>query len=87
MNNQNCNHTQTNHAKTNGHSGSSSQHNSTHNHMTNNHATNHNGICSNDYEGVEQVANAEMCFFCFEILHGELYRVDDTPEANFTNEA
>lgn len=55
--------------------------------MTNNHATNHNGICSNDYEGVEQVANAEMCFFCFEILHGELYRVDGPPEANFTNEA
>lgn len=83
MNNQQCNHTQANHAKTNGIAPGSSTSNSTHNH-----ATNHNGICSNGYGGIEQVANPEMCFFCFEILHRELYRSsDDQPEANFTNEA
>lgn len=67
----------------NGHSNSS-----THNGIANhNHATNHNGVCSNGYGDVEQVASPEMCFFCFEVLHRELYRVDDQPEANFTNEA
>jgi len=86
MNNQNSNHTQVNHAKTNGHSSGSSD-KSTHNHSTNNHATNHNGVCSNGYGGVEQVASPEMCFFCFETLHRELFRIDDQPEANFTNEA
>lgn len=87
MNNQNCNHTQVNHAKTNGHSSGSSD-KSAHNHSTNHHhATNHNGVCSNGYDGVEQVASAEMCFFCFETLHRELFRVDDQPEANFTNDA
>lgn len=77
MNNQHCNHT---HAKTNGNASGAS--NSTHNH-----ASNHNGVCSNGYGGIEQVASPEMCFFCFEILHRELYHVDDPPEANFTNEA
>lgn len=93
MNNSSCNHAQspsssssTNHAKMNGHSSSSTQNNvGNHNHA--HHATNHNGVCSNGYGDVEQVANAEMCFFCFEVLHRELYRVDDSPEANFTNEA
>lgn len=85
MNNSTCNHTpsSSNHAKMNGHSSSSTQ-NNVGNH---NHATNHNGVCSNGYGDVEQVANAEMCFFCFEVLHRELYRLDDMPEANFTNEA
>lgn len=85
MNNHSCNHAQSssNHAKMNGHASSSTP-NNIGNH---NHATNHNGVCSNGYGDVEQVANAEMCFFCFEVLHRELYRVDDQPEANFTNEA
>lgn len=76
-------HSSTNHAKTNGHAGASTQ-NNVGNH---NHATNHNGVCSNGYGDVEQVANAEMCFYCFEVLHRELYRTDDPLEANFTNEA
>lgn len=60
-----------NHAKTNGH-----------------HAGNHNnGVCPNGYNGVEQIASPEMCFYCFEVLHRELYRIDDAPEANFTNDA
>lgn len=73
----------------NGHSSSSTQNNiGNHNHANHtNHATNHNGVCSNGYGDVEQVASPEMCFFCFEVLHRELYRVDDSPEANFTNEA
>lgn len=80
MNNQHCNHNQVNHAKTNGHASGSSSGGS-------HHVTNHNGVCSNGYDGIEQVASPEMCFFCFEILHRELYNVDDPPEANFTNEA
>lgn len=84
MNNQQCNQTQSNHAKCNGNSSGASN---SHNHLTNNHATNHNGVCSNGYLGVEQVASPEMCFFCFEVLYRELYRLDDSPEANFTNEA
>lgn len=81
MNNINCNHgsSSNHHGKMNGHAGASTQ-----NH---NHATNHNGVCSNGYGDVEQVANPEMCFFCFEVLHRELYRTDDPLEANFTNEA
>lgn len=51
------------------------------------HATNHNGVCSNGYNGVEQIASAEMCFYCFEVLHRELYSLDDIPEAGFTNDA
>lgn len=84
MNNQ-CNHNQlNNHAKTNGHGPlPSSSSSSIHNH----HASNHNGVCTNGYGGVEQVANPEMCFFCFEVLHSELYRMNEPPEPNFTNEA
>lgn len=80
MNNQPCNH-----AKTNGHS--SSLTNGHANHLTNGHASNHNGVCVNGCSGVEQVANPEMCFFCFEVLYCELYRLDDPAETNFTNEA
>lgn len=77
---QQCNHA---HAKSNGHSST----NGIDNHVMNNHATNHNGVCSNDLGGVEQIASPEMCFFCFEVLHRELYRIDDPPLANFTNDA
>lgn len=84
MSNQPCNHNQlNNHAKTNGHVPSSSSSSSTHNH----HATNHNGICANGYGGVEQVASPEMCFFCFEVLYCELYRMNEPPEPIFTNDA
>lgn len=73
MSNQPCNSSQSvQHAKTNGH------------HVGNNH---NGGVCSNGYNGVEQIASAEMCFYCFEVLHRELYRNDDVPEANFTNDA
>lgn len=74
MSNQPCNH-----AKTNGYGPSSSAHN--------HHAANHNGICPNGYDGVEQVANPEMCFFCFEVLYCELYRLKEPPEPICTNDA
>lgn len=82
MNNQQCNMNgqMNNHGKTNGFSSTSST-------LMNHHANSHNGVCSNGYNGVEQVANPEMCFFCFEVLYRELYRLDDAPEPNFTNEA
>lgn len=74
MNNQSCNH-----AKTNGHGPSSLSHN--------HHAANHNGICPNGYDGVEQVANPEMCFFCFEVLYCELYRLNEPSEPSCTDDA
>lgn len=51
------------------------------NHLTNGHS-HHNGT-----GGVDQVANHDMCFFCFEVLYCELNRIDGPQEPSFTNDA
>jgi hypothetical protein len=45
---------------------------------------------TNHQNGIQQnfsIANAEMCFYCFEVLHCELNRKDFNIEPEFTNQA
>lgn len=44
-----------------------------------------NGLVSNHY--VDRIACPEMCFFCYDVLYGNLHNLEPPKAPNFTNDA